>query len=158
MQRISRALTSGLASFGFLLCGPLGAQAARPLTLTDAQLDGVTAGAATVVGSADAAAAGALAITATTGTSVVVPEASPYPNNPGLGATGGLSDATALAVGTNVTAVGDPPPATATSVTTGGVATGNQVFTSTVNRTVTGAGGVTFQAGWTFVYGAWVGL
>jgi hypothetical protein len=43
-------------------------------------------------------------------------------------------------------------------VITGGSANGNLVINSTINQTVHGAGGVTFQAGWTFVYGAWVGL
>ena len=49
-----------------------------------------------------------------------------------------------------------PPPGT--SVTTSGNAAGNMVVNSTYNQTVHGAGGVTFQAGWTFVSGAWVGL
>ena len=158
MKGQARVSILSVVAAGLTVCGPVSAFAAGPTALTDRELDGVTAGAATVVGSSDAAALGALSITATTGNSVVVPQASPYPNNPGLGATGGLTDATALAVGTNVTAVGDPPPATSTSVTTGGVATGNQVFTTTINRTVTGVGGVQFQAGWTFVYGAWIGL
>jgi hypothetical protein len=53
---------------------------------------------------------------------------------------------------------GEPPPSSSTSVTTAGAAEGNLVINSTINRTIQGAGGVTFQAGWTFVSGSWVGL
>jgi len=148
----------GVIATGLTVCGPVGAFAAGPTALTDRELDSITAGAATVVGSSDAAAQGALAITATSGNSIVVPEAPPNPDNPGLHNTGGLTDATALAVGANVTDLGAPPPSASTSVTTAGAASGNQVITSSVNQTVTGAGGVQFQAGWTFVYGFWTGL
>jgi hypothetical protein len=70
----------------------------------------------------------------------------------------GVSVGTASAMGSNLAFPGQGPPSSATSVTTGGSADGNLVLGWTFNRTVTGAGGVTAQVGWTIVYGAWVGL
>jgi len=157
MKRLGEAISTAWIAAG-ILGAPASALAAGPTALSDAQLDRVTAGAAIVSQSSDAAALGALALATTTGASLVVPEPSPYPGQPNLGPTGGAADGTALAVGTNLGLSGEPPPATSTSVQTQGAATGNQVITSTFNHTVQGAGGVTFQAGWTFVYGAWVGL
>jgi hypothetical protein len=157
MKAQGRMMIAGLAFAGLALGGAAGARAA-PNTLTDVQLDHVTAGAAAVMSSVDAAAMGALALAGTTSGSVVVPEPSPYPGNPGLGPAGGATDGTATAVGSNVGLSGEPPPSSTTNVQTAGVANGNQVINSTVNQTVQGAGGVTFQAGWTFVYGAWIGL
>jgi hypothetical protein len=138
----------------------LGAAAAiaAPAALTDRQLDGVTAGGAIVASTTDAAAMGAFSLTGTTSNSIVVHEPSPFPGNPGLGPAGGVTDGTALAVGNNVTVPGQPAPTTATNVMTAGAADGNLVINSSVNHTTQGAGGVTFQAGWTFVYGAFVGL
>ena len=141
-----------------LVCGAVAAQAGSPIALTDGELDRVSAGGAAVVSVSDAQATGRLALTATTGNSFVVPESSPFPGQPGLGPAAGAADGTALAVGTNLGAQGQPPVSSSTAVTTAGIANGNQVFNSTVNQTVHGAGGVTFQAGWTFVYGAWIGL
>jgi|WetSurMetagenome_2_1015567.scaffolds.fasta_scaffold180843_1 hypothetical protein len=156
MKAFARILIAGAASAGSAVCAA-GAMA-TPAPLTDGQLDLVTAGAAAVVSSTDAAAAGALALTGTTSNSTVVQEASPYPGNPALGPTGGATDGTAVAVGSNVGLKGEPPTSATTNVQTAGVATGNQMISSTVNQTVQGAGGVVFQAGWTFVYGAWIGL
>ena len=152
----ARILMAGLACAGSALWAA--GATAEPSALTDGQLDLVTAGAAAVASSTDAAAVGALALTGTTSNSVVVPEPSPYPGNPGLGPAGGASDGTALAVGNNVGMSGEPPASTSTNVQTAGVANGNVIVNSTINQTVQGAGGVTFQAGWTFVYGAWIGL
>jgi hypothetical protein len=53
---------------------------------------------------------------------------------------------------------GMPPPSSSTSVTTGGTADGNLAINSSFNHTTQGIGGVTFQAGWTFAYGTWMGL
>ncbi len=157
MKAHARILIAGLASAGSAAWAA-GAMAA-PTALTDGQLDFVTAGnAASVASSTNAAAAGALALTGTTSGSIVALEASPYPGNPDLGPVGAATDGTAVAVGTNVGLTGEPPTNASTNVTTAGVANGNQVINSTVNQTVQGAGGVTFQAGWTFVYGAFVGL
>jgi hypothetical protein len=128
--------------------------------LTDGQLDRVTAGGtAIVVTASDAAAAGVVALTETAGNSLVIPEESPYPGQPNLHPTGGVAEGTALAVGNNIFGQPNQPPASAnTSVTTVGAATGNMVINSTFNHTVQGAGGVVFQVGWTFVYGAFLGL
>jgi len=158
MGSVKRVLASNAAALGFLLSASAAAVAGNAAVLTDRELDRVTAGGAIVAAVTDAQAAGALALTSTTANSVVVPESSPYPGNPGLGPTGGAADGTATAVGTNLGLRNEPPPSSSTSVQTGGVANGNQLMSSTINQTVTGAGGVTFQAGWTFVYGAWVGL
>jgi hypothetical protein len=158
MKGNSPIMLTGLASAGLVLCGSTSALANGPATLTDGQLDRVTAGGAYVGSSSDAAAAGVLTLTATSGNSIVTPEPSPYPGQPGLAPAGGAADGTALAVGTNLSRQGEPPSFSGTSVATGGSANGNQVVNSTINQTVQGAGGVTFQVGWTFVYGAWVGL
>ncbi|HEX5232474.1 MAG TPA: hypothetical protein VFW56_09570 [Bradyrhizobium sp.] len=128
-----------------------------PMMLTGKQLDRVTAGAATVISSVDAQAAGAFALTNTTANSLVT-SGTPYPKQPELQNSTAVADGTATAVGTNLGITGAPPPSSGTSVVTAGVADGNLVINSTVNRTLQGAGGVTFQAGWTFVYGAWVGI
>jgi hypothetical protein len=137
-----------------VLVGAAGATA-QPITLADNQLDGVTAGAVTVVTSNDAAATGALSITGTTGNTFVGRNA--MQGQPGLGVNAGLAEGTAVAVGTNVGFTKGPTSAT-TSVQTAGAADGNLQITQGVNYTVQGAGGVQFSAGWTFVYGAWVGL
>jgi hypothetical protein len=157
MEALMRISVAGLAAASVFLYGTAGALAHGPVALTNAQLDRVTAG-AFVAGVADAASAGVFALSTTTGNSFVVQDASPYPGNPGLGPTSGVVEGTALAVGTNLGVQGEPAPSSNTAVITGGSATGNLVINSTINQTVHGAGGVTFQAGWTFVYGAWVGL
>jgi hypothetical protein len=128
------------------------------MVLTNGQLDRITAGAATVVSSTDAQAAGVVALVNTTSNSVVTGGTSPFTGQPGLTNTAGAADGTAVAVGTNLGLQGEPPPSSSTSVTTAGAAEGNLVINSTINRTIQGAGGVTFQAGWTFVSGSWVGL
>jgi hypothetical protein len=154
-----KALTriSVVAATSLLLCGTVGALADSPAVLTDGQLDVVTAG-VLVLGSSDAQAAGVFALTTTTGNSFVTQDASPYPGQPNLGPTGGVSEGTALAVGTNLGVQGNPAPSSGTTVSTGGSAQGNFTVNTTMNQTVHGAGGVTFQAGYTFVYGAWMGL
>ena len=157
MGSVKRISVSGFVSAGLLLCGTVGALANGPATLTDRQLDRVTAG-AIVGGSSDAQAAGVFTLTGTTSNSFLTQDASPYPGQPGLGPIGGVSEGTALSVGTNLGVQGAPPASGTTSVVTGGNADGNLAFNFTVNQTVHGAGGVTFQAGWTFVYGSWVGL
>jgi hypothetical protein len=111
-----------------------------------------------VATSTDAAAAGVFVLTQTTGNAVAGSGNSPYPGNPELGPSFGVAVGTSLAVGSNLGQQDQPPASSGTNVQTGGVANGNFVVNSTSNRTVQGAGGVTFQAGWTFVYGAWIGL
>ena len=140
-----------------LLAAPSVTWAGTPVELSASQLDQVTAGGANVGGSSTASASGVFTLTQTTGNSIVVGGTSPY-QQPGFSSTAGASDATATAVGTNLGAQNAPPPSSSTSVTTGGTAQGNLVITSTVNHTTNGVGGVTFQAGWTFVYGTWFGL
>jgi hypothetical protein len=148
----------GLAAAGSLLCGAVTAAAHDPMTLTNDQLDRVTAGAAVVTSSTDAQAAGVIALTNTTSNSVVAGGTSPFKGQPGLTNTAGAADGTSVAVGTNLGLQGEPPPSSATSVKTAGAADGNLVIISTFNYTVQGVGGVTAQVGWTFVSGSWVGL
>ena len=131
--------------------------AGSPVELTNNQLDRITAGGAAVSSSATSQAAGVLALTGTTVNSMVAGGTSPNAQ-PGFATTAGAADGTSVAVGTNIGVQNAPPPSSSTSVTTSGTSQGNQVIISTVNHTVQGVGGVTFQAGWTFVYGAWVGL
>ena len=157
MGSVTRISVTGFVSAGLLLCGTVGALANGPATLTDRQLDRVTAG-AILGGSSDAQAAGVFALTGTTSNSFLTRDASQFPGQPGLAATGGVSEGTAVSLGTNLGVQGEPPASGTTSVVTGGRADGNFVVNFTVNQTVHGAGGVTFQAGWTFVFGAWVGL
>jgi hypothetical protein len=154
VQIQTRILFAGLASAGFMLAGAAGATA-QPMRLADSQMDGVTAGAVTVVTSNDAGATGPLSIAGTTSNTFAVRNAPQ--SQPGLGVNAGLAEGTAVAVGTNVGFTKGPTSAS-TSVQTAGAADGNLQITQGVNYTVQGAGGVQFQAGWTFVYGAWVGL
>jgi hypothetical protein len=148
----------GVATASTVLCGAISALADGPMVLTNGQLDRITAGAATVVSSTDAQAAGVLALVNTTSNSVVAGGTSPFKGQPGLTNTAGATDGTAVAAGTNLGLQGEPPPSSSTSVTTAGAADGNLVIMSTFNHTVQGAGGVTAQVGWTFVSGSWVGL
>ena len=128
------------------------------MALSDGQLDRVTAGEAIVVSSVNGAATGVLALTQTTSNSMVAGGLAPFKGQSGLTDDTGAADGAVTAVGTNLALQGEPPASSATSVTTGGSAAGNLVVNSTYNQTVHGAGGVTFQAGWTFVSGSWVGL
>jgi hypothetical protein len=128
------------------------------MVLTNGQLDRITAGAATVASSTDAQAAGVVALLNTTSNSVVAGGVSPFRGQPGLTNTAGAADGTAVAVGSNLSLQGEPPPSSTTSVMTAGAAEGNLVTNSTFNYTVHGAGGVSAQVGWTFVSGSWVGL
>lgn len=154
MKVHTRILLAGLTSASLTLAGAAGAMA-QPMSLADGQLDGVTAGAVTVVSSTDAAAVGALTLTGTTSNTVAIRQGSQ--SQPGLGVNAGLAEGTAVAVGKNV-GFTNSPTSTATNVQTAGTADGNLTLSRTVNYTVQGAGGVQFQAGWTFVYGAWIGL
>lgn len=154
MKLPARILMSCLGPSSLALCGAAGA-VAGPIGLNDGQLDGVTAG-AIVASSVDAQAVGALALTTTESNSFATRGIDPL--QPGLGVSAGAADGTATAVGTNVGIQNGGPTGAATSVQTGGAASGNQVINTTTNYTLSGAGGVVFQAGWTFVYGAWTGL
>lgn len=146
MRTVFAALTSsGLALYG-------AAAMAAPATLTDGQLDGVTAGVA-LISSSDAGAVGAFTMGGTS--SNVVAGASAVPGQPGLESGAGLADGTAVAVGTNFGLSGEPPASSATNVQTAGSAGGTMVINSTVNSTIHGAGGVTMQVGWTFVFGVY---
>jgi hypothetical protein len=147
-----------VAAAGTVLCAAITVLADGPMVLTDGQLDRVTAGAAAVTSSTDAQAAGVVALNNTTSNSVVAGGTSPFKGQPGLTDTAGLTVGTAVAVGTNLGLQGEPPPSSATNVTTAGVADGNLVINATFNYTVHGAGGVTAQVGYTFVAGAWVGF
>ena len=159
MESLPRISVLSFAAMGVLLSGTAGALAHSPIALTDRQLDRVSAGAVSIVGStSDAASTGVLGITQTSGNSLIVGEPSIYKDQPGLAAGAGLAEGVAVALGTNLGVKGAPPPSAATSVQTGGAATGNLVINTGINYSVQGAGGVQFQAGWTFVYGAWVGL
>jgi len=157
MKAIVRISVASLATAACLLCSSAGAIARNAGPLTDRQLDGVTAG-GFVFSTADAAATGAFNLTQTGGVSIGIQEISPYPDNPGLGANGGAAEGTAVAVGSNVTVPNQPPPTQSTAVQTGGGTTGNMVVNHTFNYTAQGVGGVQAQVGWTFVYGAWIGL
>jgi hypothetical protein len=158
MNALTRVSGVNLAAAGLILCGTASALAGSPHALTDRQLDHVTAGGATVVASTDAQAAGVIALVATTGNSLAGQGISPYPGQPELGNSVGVADGTAVAVGTNLGQQGQPPASSNTAVMTAGIADGTHLISSTVNQTARGAGGVTFQAGWTFVYGSWGGL
>jgi hypothetical protein len=153
MQIGMRTGFAGVASASFLLIGAAGAST-RPTPLADSQMDGVTAGAVTVVTSNDAAATGPLSIAGTTSNTFAVRSAPQ--SQPGLGVNAGLAEGTAVAVGTDV-GFAKGPTSASTSVRTAGAADGNLQITQGVNYTVQGAGGVQFQAGWTFVFGAWIG-
>lgn len=159
MEARTQISVLGFAAIGVLLSSTAGALAHSPITLTDKQLDRVSAGAVSFVAStADAASSGVLGLTQTSGNSLIVGEPSLYPSQPGLAAGAGLADGVAVALGTNLGVKGGPAPGAVTAVQTGGAATGNLVINTGINYRVQGAGGVQFQAGWTFVYGAWVGL
>ena len=132
-------------------------RAGNPVELTNDQLDRVVAGGATVTSVANSQATGVFTLSRTTGNALAVAGDSPIPQQPAFATNAGAVEGTAVAVGTNL-GVGGAAPSSGTSVTTAGAAQGNMVINSTFNHTTQGAGGVTFQAGWTFVYGAWVGL
>lgn len=159
MRTETRVSVIGLSAAGLLLASAAGASAGGAAALSDRMLDQVTAGGAIVGVSSDATAiGGVLAITNTQGNAFIAPSPSPYPGQPGLGSTLGIADGSAVAMGSDYPRAGQGSGSTTTSVVTGGVADGNFHVNSTFNRTVTGAGGVTAQIGWTVVYGAWVGL
>ena len=139
------------------LAAPTTTRAGNPVELTNDQLDKVVAGGANVTSIANSQATGVFTLSRTTGNALVVAGNSPIPQQPAFATNAGAAEGTAVAVGTNL-GVGGTAPSSGTSVTTAGAAQGNMVINSTFNHTTQGAGGVTFQAGWTLVYGAWVGL
>jgi hypothetical protein len=141
-----------------LLAGASGASAGGATVLTDRMLDKVSAGAAAVIFSADAQGLGTLVITGTNGTSFVVSSGPQYAGQPDLQATMGVAEGAAVAMANNFGQPGSPPGTSSASVTTDGAAVGNLVIKNTYHTTVTGAGGVTASAGWTFVYGGWRGI
>jgi hypothetical protein len=157
MKAVRQLSMLSLAAAGLLL-SPLSARAGGAIALTDGQLDRVTAGGATVISSSDAQGLGVFATATTTGNTFVTQGASQIPGNPGLGTSMGIAVGTAVGVGTNLGVQGAAPASSGTAVTTAGVADGNFVVNSTNNYTLQGAGGVTFQLGYTVVYGAWIGL
>ena len=148
-------IVAGAAILG--LAAPTTTRAGNPVELTNDQLDRVVAGGATVTSVADSQALGVFTLSRTTGNALAVAGDSPIPQQPAFATNAGAAEGTAVAVGTNL-GVGGAAPSSGTSVTTAGAAQGNMVINSTFNHTTQGVGGVTFQAGWTFVYGAWVGL
>jgi hypothetical protein len=156
MKALSRTMIAGLASAGLALCGAVGA-AAQSTPLADAQLDSVTAGGVTVGSLTGSSGAGSLVITGTTANTIAVHGASSNPGQPFTGISAGLADGTAVAVGTNV-GLAQEPTSASTNVQTGGVADGNFQYSSTVNQTLQGPGGVQATVGWTFAAGAFIGL
>ena len=149
-------IVAGAAILGLTV--PTTTRAGNPVELTNDQLDRVVAGGATVTSVANSQATGVFTLSRTTGNALAVAGNSPIPQQPAFATNAGAAEGTAVAVGTNLGVSGAAPPSSGTSVTTAGTAQGNMVINSTFNHTTQGAGGVTFQAGWTFVYGAWVGL
>jgi hypothetical protein len=155
MKSLSRTMIAGLASAGLALCGAVSA-AAQSTPLADAQLDSVTAGGVTVGSLSGSSGAGSLVITGTTANTITVHGAS-NSGQPFMGISAGLADGTSVAVGTNV-GLAQEPTSASTNVQTGGVADGNFQYSSTVNKTLQGPGGVQATVGWTFVAGAFIGL
>lgn len=158
MRAVARLSAISLVMAAFFIPCSCVARAGGPIALTEGQLDLVTAGGASVLSSADALGQGVFATATTTGNTFVTQGASQVPGNPGLGTSMGVAVGTAVGVGTNLGVAGAAPASSGTAVTTAGSADGNYVLKSTNNYTVQGAGGLTFQAGWTVVYGAWIGL
>lgn len=152
MKMYARLLIAAPTSM-VLTLGGISLAAATPAVLSNAQLDGITAGAVTVTSSADSGALGALTVTGTTANSFALHAG--QADAPDLGVSAGVADGTAVAVGTDPVG-GTSPTGASTNVQTGGVADGDFQVTNTVNYTVRGAGGVQFQAGWTAVFGAWL--
>ena len=99
-----------------------------------------------------------LTLTSTNVNSIVAGGHAGNPQQPAFTNDAGASDGTAVSVGSNLSQQNAPPASSGTSVTTAGAAQGNLVINHTFNYTTHGVGGVTFQTGWTFVYGGWVGL
>ena len=135
-----------------LLLASASAHAGALKPLTDGQLDGVTAGGALVFSAADAQAAGLITM-ASAGANSVFGSNQGVEN--GFGSESGIASGTAVSLASNGAAQGAPPPTSATSVTTGGVAEGNYTMVISANRT-SSALGLTIQGGFTFVYGVFV--
>lgn len=135
-----------------LLLSSASAHAGSPTSLTDRQLDGVTAGGALVFSTADAQAAGLITM-ASAGANSVFGSNQGVEN--GFGSESGIASGTAVSLASNGAAKGAPPPASATNVTTGGVPEGNYTMVISANRT-SSALGLTVQGGFTFVYGVFV--
>ncbi len=158
MAATNKRIITMAAAAAFGLAAPSVTWAGTPVELSNSQLDHITAGGAIVISSADAAATGVLTLTGTNVNSIVAGGQSAYPQQPAFTNDAGASDGTAVSVGSNLSQQNAPPASSGTAVNTAGAANGNLVINHTFNHTTHGVGGVTFQAGWTFVYGAWVGL
>jgi long-subunit fatty acid transport protein len=158
MHALTRTSAAGAMAAGLLFVSSLSALAGNPAALTDRQLDRVTAGGGTVLGSADAQASGALSLAGTNTQSLLVSGPSPYPGQPEYGGTAVLAQGNATTIANNAFVPNLPPASSSTNVTTAGVADGNLVLKWEKNFIIQGGGGVTAQYGFTIVYGAWVGL
>jgi hypothetical protein len=147
----TRKLILSTAAAVALLVSSAVVNARDPVTLTDGQLDRVTAGAAAVFSNTDAQALAAYRVITTTSSNSI------YGSNQGVedgfGSEGGLATGVAVAFGTNGANRSAPPPSSSTNVTTGGAAEGNFRVTITGGGTVS-ALGMTIQSSMTAVYGA----
>jgi hypothetical protein len=148
-----RTRTLILTAIGALLCTWTTSRADALSRLSDRQLDGVTSGGIFVFSSADADALAAYrtmamaAANTIAGTNAGVQE--------GFSSEGGLATGHAVGFGLNGADPTAPPATSNTTVTTGGVASGNYQLTISGGGT-TSALGLTIQVGMTSVYGVWV--
>lgn len=152
MAKKAKTLTVALAGAGAWLFVAATANAGGPVSLTDSQLDHVTAGSALVFSNTAAQATGLITVANTGSGSALGTNGSV---EAGFGSNGGLTVGDAVAYGTNGAATGYPPATSNTAVTTGGSAQGNFVLDFAGGGTVT-AGPLTIQAGFTSVYGVFV--
>jgi hypothetical protein len=158
MERNVAASTKTLIFFsaaaGVLLCMSTIADAGGPVSLTDSQLEHVTAGSAIVFSTADAQATGLKTSATTLSNSILGTNPSV---EDGFGSEGGVSSGVAVASGLNPfgNKSGAPAPTMSTNVTTGGTAQGNFTQGFSVGTTNTGLG-QTIQIGFTSVYGAFI--
>jgi hypothetical protein len=145
---LRRALTTipSLATIGVVLFGPANASAGPPVSLSDRQLDGVTAGSALVDGVATAQATGLITIAGTQSNSAI---GSNQSVEEGFGSYGGVTVGSANAFGLNGNA------GSSTDVATDGAAQGNVVLNMSSGGKFT-SGSFTYQAGYTAVYGVFV--
>ena len=154
-KRLPAALAASMMLF---ISGAV--NAAGPIALSDAQLDGVTAGDGVLVfGNANSQATG-LIVQSGANTSTVYGQTGGVEQ--GFGSTGGIAVGTAVAftagqaTPAGCTAVPSScPSSSSTNVTTGGTTAGNFTQTFTGGGTAT-AGGLTIQIGYTAVYGVFI--
>ena len=152
MRAITKGLTFSFAAVSAVLCVSPIANAGGPISLSEKQLDRVTASGALVFSTADAQATGLITQASAGANSVFGSNAGVQD---GFGSEAGLSSGTAVSLGSNGQAKGAPPATSNTSVTTGGVPEGNFTMTFTANKT-SSALGLTIQGGFTFVYGVFI--